>query len=113
MQWYGIIAGILFLSCLLSTLTFAITFEPLEIETCILVNSTNENLSNDTKVNDLVTLNVTFMLKIAFSDFVVAGGIVFHKQILLVELWPLDLKKFWFPVIITAMRRHFELKFGI
>ena len=30
------IGGILFLSCLLSTLTFAITFEPLEVETSYL-----------------------------------------------------------------------------
>ena len=32
----------------------------------------------DTKVNDLVT--VTFVLKIAFSDVVAIGGIVFHKH---------------------------------
>ena len=35
----------------------------------------------DTKVNDLVTLTVTFMLKIAFSGFVSVGGILFHKHI--------------------------------
>ena len=34
-----------------------------------------KNLANDTKVNDLVTLTVTFILKIANLDFVVAGGI--------------------------------------
>ena len=31
--------------------------------------STNEALPNDTKVNDLVTFTVTFMLKIPFLDF--------------------------------------------
>ena len=46
--------------------------------------STNKALSIDTKVNDLVTFNVTFVLKIAFSDFVAAGGIVFHKNILFI-----------------------------
>ena len=38
-------------------------------------------MSLDTNVNDIVTLVVTFMLKIAFSDFVAAGGIFFHKHI--------------------------------
>ena len=33
---------------------------------------TQEALSNDTKVNDPVTFNVTPMLKIAYSDFVAA-----------------------------------------
>ena len=34
----------------------------------------------DTKVNDLVTLTLTFVLKIAFLDFVASGDIVFHKH---------------------------------
>ena len=38
-------------------------------------------LSNYTKEDDHVTLTVTFVLKLAFSDFVVDVGIVFHKQI--------------------------------
>ena len=42
------------------TLTLAITFEPLEIYT-----SYQASLSNDTKVNDLVTSTGTFRLKIA------------------------------------------------
>ena len=38
-------------------------------------------LSNDTKVNDLVTyLTLTFVLKLAFFYFVVTGGIVFYKH---------------------------------
>ena len=44
--------------------------------------STNDAFSNDTKVNDLVTLTLTFKLKIAFSDSVAAGGKVFHKHTL-------------------------------
>ena len=36
--------------------------------------STDKALSIDTKVNDLVTLTVTFVLKIAYSDFVAAGA---------------------------------------
>ena len=36
------------------------------------------------KVDDLVIL--TFMLKIAFLDFVAAGGLVFHKHFLF-TLW--------------------------
>ena len=92
-----IIGGILFLSCLfvclsvclfvclfvclLSTLTFVITFEPLQVETHIWhAYSTNDALSYDTKVNDLVTLTFTFALKIAFLDFVAAGGIVHVSQ---------------------------------
>ena len=55
---------------LLSDLTFVITFEPYEVKTSYLGHwhaySTNDALSNDTKVNDLVTLNSTFALKIAF-----------------------------------------------
>ena len=58
--------------CLLSTLTFAITFEPLEVETSYFAYSTNDALSSDTKVND--------SLKIAFLDFVAAGGIVSVSQ---------------------------------
>ena len=38
----------------------------------------NDAPLNDTKINDLLTL--TFVLKIAFSDFVATGGIVFHKH---------------------------------
>ena len=45
--------------------------------------SNNDALSNVTKVNDLVSLTLTFVLKIAFSDSVAAGGIVFHKHILI------------------------------
>ena len=45
------------------------------------VYSTNDALSNDTKVNDLVTLTLTLKLKIAFSDFVATRGIVFYKLI--------------------------------
>ena len=41
--------------------------------------STNDALSNDTKVNDIVTVTLTLMLKIAFSDFG-SGDIVFHKH---------------------------------
>ena len=37
---------------------------------------------NDSKVNNLMTLTVTFMLKKAFSNFADVGGIVFHKHIL-------------------------------
>ena len=76
----------LFLSCLsvlhLSTLTFAITFEPY-----LACNSTNDVLSNNTKVNDLLTLTLTFILKIAFSDFVATGGIVFLKYNLFCTLF--------------------------
>ena len=43
--------------------------------------STNDALSNATKANDLVTLNLTFLLKITFSDPLATGGIVFHKHI--------------------------------
>ena len=39
----------------------------------------NDALSNDNGTNDLVTLTFTFMLKIAFWDFVVTRGIVFRK----------------------------------
>ena len=52
-----------------------ITFEPLDIWHAY---STHDALSNGTKVNDLVTL--TFALKIAFLDFVSAGGIVGVSQ---------------------------------
>ena len=45
--------------------------------------STNDALSNDTKVNYLVIVTLIFVLKIAFPDFVVAGGIVFHKHMFL------------------------------
>ena len=41
-------------------------------------------LSNDTKVNDLVTLILTFTLKIAFLDFAATVVILFHKHILYV-----------------------------
>ena len=52
------------------TLTLAITLEPLTMETLYFIYKlyiwhaypTNETLSNDTKVNDLVTLTVTFIL---------------------------------------------------
>ena len=69
---------------LLSTFTFAKTFEPWEIEasylTYIYTYSTYDALSNETKDNDLVTLTLSLGLKIAFSDFLAAGCIVFHKR---------------------------------
>ena len=42
--------------------------------------STYDAVSSDTKVNNLVTLTSTFVLKIAFSAFVSARSIVFHKH---------------------------------
>ena len=87
------IRGILFLSCLfvclsvclLSTLTFAITFEPLEVKTSYIWHaySTYDALLNDIKVNDLVTLTLTFTLKIVFLNFFAAGGIVSVSQTLI------------------------------
>ena len=82
------ISGILFTMylfvCLFSTLTFTITFELYEVELHILhAYSTNDDLSNNTKVNDLVTLTQTFVLKIAFSDFVATWSIVLHKHVFL------------------------------
>ena len=44
--------------------------------------TTNNALSNDTKVIDLVTLTVNFVLNIALSDFVATRGIVIHEHIL-------------------------------
>ena len=42
-----------------------VKFEPIEIKTSFwCVYSTNHTLSNDTKVNDFVTLTLTFALKI-------------------------------------------------
>ena len=86
----GMIGGILFFSCLLvclsvcllSTLTFIIYSRRSRLH-LLHTFSTNDALSNDTKVNDLVTLTLTFLLRIAFSEFVTAGGIVFHKHIFL------------------------------
>ena len=63
--------------CLLSVLTFAKNETDTSYLACLLHS---DAISIDTKVNDHVTL--TFMLKIAFSDFVVAMGIVFHQHIL-------------------------------
>ena len=52
---------------LLSTLNFAITFELLKTETsCLAAFPTNDALSNDTMVNDIVTLTLTLKLNIAF-----------------------------------------------
>ena len=80
----------LFLSrvCLLSTLTFTRTLESLEIKIyrdfiyCMHFPIL-KLFQNDTKVNDSMTLTMTFMLQIAFFFyFVAAGGIVFLKHIL-------------------------------
>ena len=67
------------------TSTLAITFEPhKEIETSYLACILNyETLSNDTRVNDLVNLTVTFILKI--TNFILCcspGASVFHKHLL-------------------------------
>ena len=43
--------------------------------------SANDAFSNDTKVDNLVTLIVTSRLKITSLDFVAAGGLMFHKHI--------------------------------
>ena len=46
--------------------------------------STNDALSKDTKVNDLVTLTLTLKLKIAFWTLLPLGAyFVFHKHILI------------------------------
>ena len=88
------IGGILFLSCLfvclfvclsvcLSVLNFNICYNFWTIRGRNFIfgmHSTNDSLSNDTKVNDLVTLTLTFALKIAFLDFIAAGGIVSVSQ---------------------------------
>ena len=68
--------------CLLSTLSLAITFEPQEIERLHIWHAywTNDALSKDTKVNDLLTLTLTFVLKIAFSEIFADGAIVFHEH---------------------------------
>ena len=42
-------------------------------------------LSIDIKVNDLMTLTVTFMLKIAFTEFVAVDDL-FHKLILFIMI---------------------------
>ena len=55
------------------SLTLSITFVP-----------TNETLSNDTRVNDLVTLTVSFILKIVNLDFLPPGAFMFHKHILFI-----------------------------
>ena len=63
-----------------------ITFEPQEMETsylaCIVAYSTSETLSNDFKANDLnfVSLNLTFILKIAIWTLLPPGASVFHKN---------------------------------
>ena len=60
--------------------------------------STNDALLNDTKVNELVTLTFTFVLKITFSDSVAAGGIVFHKHTLIfgfISWWNIPIPVFW------------------
>ena len=41
-----------------------------------------------------MTLTVSFMLKIAFSDFVADGGRVFYKYILFKKMFASDLKYF-------------------
>ena len=89
------IGGILFLSCLfvclsvslfvcLSVVNFNIryNFWTVRVQRLHIWHAyfTNDTLSNDTKVNDLVTLTLTFALKIAFLDFVAAGGIVRVSQ---------------------------------
>ena len=57
---------------LYSTLTFAVTIEPYEIESSYLAYiSTNDALSNDTKV---VTLTLTLKLKIAFWTLLPLGA---------------------------------------
>ena len=76
-----------------------------------------------TKVSDLVTLTLTFVLKIAFSDYVAASGIVFHKYTLIFYtpvfrrdvLWYGDVRPSILRTPISAlfsyMLWHNELKF--
>ena len=42
--------------------------------------STKNAFSNDTKVKNIVSLMLTFVLKIAFSNFVDTRGTMFHKH---------------------------------
>ena len=46
-------------------------------------HSTNDALSNDTKVNDFVTFTFDLRAKNSFFQNVAAGGIVFHKHTLI------------------------------
>ena len=79
------IRGILFLSCL-SVVNFNLHYNFWTVKDRDFIfgmhtqYSTNDTLSNNTKVNELVTLTLTFVPKIAFYDFVAPGGIVFHKH---------------------------------
>ena len=82
-----IIGGMLFLSCLficlsvcLSIVSFNIRYDFWTVRGRDFIFGTNDALSNDTKVNDIVTLTLTIALKIAFLDFVAAGGIVSVSQ---------------------------------
>ena len=60
------------------TLTLTITFEPYEIETSYLAYSTNETLSNDTKVNDLV--RDLYTQNSELWTLLPPGAFVFHKH---------------------------------
>ena len=78
--------GILFLSCpsvclsvCLSVVNFKLRYNFWTLRDRDFIwhaYSTNDARSNDTKVNDLVTLTLTLKLKIAFFNFVAAGGIL-------------------------------------
>ena len=48
--------------------------------------STNETLSNDTKINKHMALSFSSIIKINVLDFVGAGALVFLKHILLARL---------------------------
>ena len=59
------------------TSTLVITFEPLETKTSFIFGMHTqfmEPFSNETKVNDLVILTGTFILKLANMDFVASKG---------------------------------------
>ena len=56
--------------CQLSTLTLAITFELLSLHIWNIYSS-NDALSNDTKVNDLMTLTLAFLLKITTVESII------------------------------------------
>ena len=89
------IGGILFLPCLfvclfvflsvcLSVVNFNLRYNFCTVRDILHIwhaNSTNDTLSNDAKVNDLVTL--TLKLEIAFWTLLPPGASVFHKYTLI------------------------------
>ena len=98
----GYIVFVLFV-CLLSPLAFAITLELFLKDRHFIFSIHTQLMIPFEMTPRSMNLTVTFMLKIAFSDLVATGGIVFHKHRYFIAFSQVSVDKRFYPMPYTCI----------